>query len=116
MNQPCSRALLGIFAAIAVTTTLDALHLSSISALPLLPIATVLWRLDGFPREAVGIRWGRVSAYGWAMLYPVIVMTLLALMAFAASDASVTAPQWSRGLRGAAVMGGATIVAALLTE
>ncbi len=116
MPQLCTRALVGVLVAIGVTTTLDASHLSAFSALPLCLIAAVLWRRDRFSRQAVGIKWGRTAAYGWAVLYPVVVMTLLAVMAFAASDASVTASAWSKGSRGAAVMGGATIVAALLTE
>ena len=116
MREPCTRALMGVLIAIAVTATLDASHLSAFSALPLCPIAAVLWRLDRFPREAVGITWGRTATYGWAVLYPVVVMALLAAIAFAASDANVMAIDWSKGLRGAALMGGATIVAALLTE
>src|SRR5215208_1010504 len=116
MRESCTRALMGVLIAIAVTATLDASHLSAISALPLLPIAAVLWRLDRFSRKAVGMTWGRWEPYRWAVMYPVVVMTLLAALAFAASDAKVSAIDWSKGLRGAAVMGGATIVAALLTE
>jgi membrane protease YdiL (CAAX protease family) len=116
MYESRARVVMGVLIAIAVTTTLDASHLSAISALPLCPIAAVLWRLDRFSREAVGMTWGRSAVYTWAVTYPVVVMALLAALAVAASDANVTAIDWSKGLRGAAVMGGATIVAALLTE
>jgi uncharacterized protein len=116
MRQPWPRVLIGVLVAVSVTTLLDAHHLSAFSALPLLPITVVLWRLDGFPRGAVGLAWGHAADYAWAVLYPVIIMAALTALAFATTDARVATVEWSKGLKNAATVGAATIGAALLTE
>jgi membrane protease YdiL (CAAX protease family) len=75
--------VLGVVAAIGITTAMDATGYSMFSALPLLPLALIFWGWQRFSRAEMGLRWGGLRNYGLALLYPVVVlgaMTLIALL------------------------------------
>jgi hypothetical protein len=71
------RPILGVLAAIAITTTMDATGLSAFSALPLFPLLGLFWYLQRLSRVEVGFAWGQWRHYGLAALYPVCVMGVI---------------------------------------
>lgn len=84
MDRRLMRPLVGILAAIAITTAMDANDLSIFSALPLLPLGLLLWYWQRFSRREMGLVWGRPRDYGLALLYPFVVIgaaTVIALLA-----------------------------------
>ena len=58
MDRRLIRPLVGILAAIAITTTMDANDLSVFSALPLLPLGLLLWYWERFSRREMGLSLG----------------------------------------------------------
>jgi len=105
-----------VLAAIAVTTAMDANGLSAFSALPLLPLAAFGWWLERHSREAVGLAWGRPRDYGLAVAFPAIVLGTLVAIAWAADATHPSAAASTHAVRDFAIMAGATIPAAILTE
>ena len=110
------RTALLVCAAIAITTAMDANGLSAFSALPLLPLAAFGWWLERHSREAMGISWGRVRDYGLAIAYPAVVLGALVAIAWGADAIRPAAAGFTHVARDFAIMAGATIPAALLTE
>jgi hypothetical protein len=108
--------LLGVVAAIAVTTFLDATGRTVFSALPLLPLAGLLWYAERLSRCEVGLVWGKPRAYGLALLYPVVVLGAVAAIAVLFGHAYVDAARLPKVLFSIAVISLATIPLGLLTE
>lgn len=105
-----------VLAAIAVTTAMDANGLSAFSALPLLPLAAFGWWLERHSRAAMGLAWGRLQDYAVAVAHPAIVLGALVAIVWTVEAMHPAAAGSSRALRDFAVMAGATIPAAILTE
>jgi uncharacterized protein len=73
--------VIGVALAIAVTSTMDASGALAFSALPLFPLLAIFWYLQSFSASEIGFSWGRsrvVQCYAIAVLYPIVVMALLA--------------------------------------
>ena len=107
---------LGVALAIAITTTMDATGLSDFSALPLLPLTLLLWWRDRMSPRALGLTRGPARAYLLAVVYPVLVMAPLAALAAAAGAADLAQVEWGKAWTNVALVGGSTILAAMLTE
>jgi membrane protease YdiL (CAAX protease family) len=105
-----------VFAAIGITTAMDAHGLSDFSALPLLPLAALGWWLGRYSRQAMGIAWGRSSDYLLAAAWPVAVLGTIGIGAWAMGLTDFGATDWSKAVRNLALMAIATIPAAILTE
>ena len=88
--------LVGSVAAIAVTTVMDAQGLAAFSALPLFPLALLLWRWERFSRQAMGLTWGRARDYVLALLYPLVVMAAATLVASLAGAVDLSETDWRR--------------------
>jgi membrane protease YdiL (CAAX protease family) len=116
MAPALRRPILGVLAAIGITTTMDATGLTVFSALPLLPLMGILWYLDRFSRQSMGFVWGRSSHYGLAALYPVIVLGAVALVSTAAGAVDLSQTNWRKAWFNLALVTVATIPGALLTE
>jgi len=58
MNKKLLPAIAGVFAAIAVTTAMDATGYSLFSALPLFPLALLFWHAQRIPRRDIGLSLG----------------------------------------------------------
>lgn len=112
---PAGTALM-LLVAVAITTAMDANGLSAFSALPLLPLAAAGWWLERHSREAMGIAWGRLRDYGLAVAYPAIVLGALAAIAWVAAASHPATNGTGNVVRNFAIMAGATIPAAILTE
>src|SRR5438034_7679754 len=73
--------ILGVAIAIAGTTTMDATGLSDFSAFALLPLIFLFWYIDRLSRLEMGFRWGKPTHFALALLYPLLVIGLIAIVA-----------------------------------
>jgi len=108
--------VLGIVLAIGVTSTMDATGLSMFSALALTPLLVLLWILQRFTRSEMGFTWGRGWHYGLAILYPVIVLGLALLVAWAAGATQLSDPDWQKLGTNFLLMSVTGILMLILTE
>lgn len=107
--------LLGVFIAVAVTTTLDAIGLSMFSALPLLPLAAGLWYWERFSRVEMGLRRGRVRDHALALVHPFAVLGLVAGIAVVA-DVVHSIEDWTNARLNILVGIPSMVLGVLLTE
>lgn len=86
----------GIFAAIATNTIANAGVLSAMGALFLLPLLLIFWYVERFSRGAMGFVLGRPRHYGLGLLHPVLVLSLIALVAWSTGATNIQNPDWSK--------------------
>jgi uncharacterized protein len=108
--------VVGVLAAIAITTTMDATGLSVYSALPLFPLAAILWAIQRLPRTDMGLRLGRWRHYGLAVLHPILVIGVLTALVFLFGKTEMGAVQWNRVARNISIGSAAGTLAVFLTE
>jgi membrane protease YdiL (CAAX protease family) len=116
MASAARAPLLGVLAAIAVTTTMDACGLSAVSALPLLPLLILFAYLERLSRRSLGFIWGRPGHHALAASYPLAVLGVAALVALVAGAADPAAADWRKAGMNLALVAVSTFVAAILTE
>lgn len=116
MNQATRQAVIGVMIAIAITTTMDATGYSVFSALPLLPLTGLFWFLQKYTREEIGLSWGNPLGYALALAYPVIVLGLIAAIAFAAGAVNSADADWNKTLLNISLGSSVGVLAVLLTE
>ena len=109
-------SVLAVILAITVTTWMDASGLTAFSALPLLPIAGLLWYVTKSSPRAVGLTLGASRYYGLAVAYPVAVLGMCALLSLGAGDAAATHFDARNALANVALGAVATTIVAMLTE
>ena len=102
--------------AIAATTTMDATGLFAFSALALTPLMLLLWYLDRLSRSEMGFKWGRPADYALALLYPLVVIGLIAIVATFAGAADLSKTNWQKALLNLLIMTISTALVAILTE
>jgi len=108
--------ILGVLAAIAITSTMDATGLAAFSALPLAPLLAIFWYLQRFPRRQVGFAWGRSPHYVLAIVYPVVVAVVLVLVAAAAGAMDLSHTNWKKAGINFALVALSTVLVAIITE
>ena len=111
-----ARPTVGVLAAIGITTAMDASGLLVFSALPLLPLAGLLWAWERFSRVEMGLAWGSARDYGLALLHPLLVIGAVTAVAALAGVIDLTQADWRKAGLNMALMGITTIIAAILTE
>ena len=116
MDRRLIRPLVGTLVAIAITTAMDARGLAAFSALPLLPLAVLLWRWERFSRREMGLSWGRGRDYGLAVLYPLVVMAAATLLAYLAGAVDLSETDWRKFWINLLAGGASTVLVAILTE
>ena len=116
MNANLRSPLIGVLAAIAVTTAMDATGLSAFSALPLFPLLILFWYLQRLSRLSVGFALGSWRHYGLAVLYPVIVIGAVACIAAAAGAIDLSKTNWEKAWINCARVALATFLVVILTE
>ncbi len=116
MNQAMKFAVLGLVIAIAVTTAMDATGFSVFSALPLFPLAGILWFLQKFSRREIGLVWGRLRDYGLALAYPVVVLGAVSIIALALGAVDTSGADWKKALLNMALMSSTGVIMVLITE
>ncbi|HEX3456526.1 MAG TPA: CPBP family glutamic-type intramembrane protease [Candidatus Baltobacteraceae bacterium] len=108
-------------AAIVATSTMDATGASTFSSLALCPLLAIFWYLQRFSASQIGFSWGRsrvAQCYALAVVFPVVVMALLAgIAALTGALNPAAAPHhktstWMMLL----IITGTTIPIALVTE
>jgi hypothetical protein len=110
------RTPLAVFAAIAVTTAMDATGLSAFSALPLFPLMGLFWYLEKLSRKEMGFTWGPLRDYGLAVLFPVLVLGVVAIVSAAAGVVDISQVHWGKTWRNFALVAISTTLVALITE
>ena len=108
--------ILGMVAAIAITSTMDATGLTAFSALPLAPLLGLFWYLQRFSRREVGFDWGRWHHYVLAVLFPVFVAAVLILMATVAGAMDLSHTNWKKAGINLALLAFSTVLVAVITE
>jgi len=108
--------ILGVLAAIAVTTAMDANGLSAFSALPLFPLMALLCHLGRLPRQSIGLVWGRGRHYGLATLYPLCVLGAVTIVCAVAGAIDLSHANWRKVLLNLALVSVSTFLVAIITE
>ena len=108
--------ILGVMAAIAITSTMDANGLSAFSALPLAPLLGLFWYLQRLSRAQVGFDWGRWHYYVLAVLYPVIVVAAITMVAAAAGAMDLSHTNWKKAGINFILVAFSTVLVAVITE
>jgi membrane protease YdiL (CAAX protease family) len=111
-----TRPIVGVLAAIGITTAMDASGLSVFSALPLLPLAGLLWAWQRFPRVEMGLAWGSARAYGLALLHPLVVIGAVTAVAALAGVIDLAQADWRKAGLNLVLVGVSTILVVILTE
>jgi len=108
--------ILGIVIAITGTTTMDATGLSAFSAFALLPLMFLFWYLDGLSGSEMGFKWGRLTDFALAVLYPLTVIGLIAIVATFAGAVDLSKTNWQKALLNLLIVTISTALIAIVTE
>jgi len=108
--------ILGVALAIAITTTMDASGYSAFSALPLMPLFGLLWWWQKFSKAEIGFKWGKRSHYSYAVAYPLVVMSVLALAAALGGEIDTSGTDWNKAMINLFAGAIGTILVGLVTE
>jgi len=121
MNRPWMWPVFGVAAAIAATSTMDATGASTFSSLALFPLLAIFWYAQHFSPSEIGFSWGRsrvAQCYAIAIVYPVVVMAILAGVAAltGALDPAAAPHHKTSAWLSLLLITGTTIPIALITE
>lgn len=116
MQSGLKRAVLGVLIAIAITAAMDATGFSAFSALPLAPLMAIFWYVDRLSRREMGFTWGRLPHHGLALVYPVVVMGVIALIAAGTGAIDLTQADWRKAILNLALVTASTVLVATITE
>src|SRR5262245_40345529 len=116
MRSALLTAILGVVASVAITTAMDASGLSAFSALPLFPLLGLLWYLEKHSPQDMGLVWGRPLGYGFAILYPALVLGAVGGISAVSGVLDAARVDWSGAWRKVAIVSAATVVVAIITE
>jgi membrane protease YdiL (CAAX protease family) len=116
VNSALKWPLLGVIAAIAITTAMDAADLVSFSALPLAALLALFWYLQRLSRVEVGFVWAKARYFGLALLHPLLVIGVITAIAFAAGAVDVGHTDWQRAALNFVLMTISTTLIAIVTE
>jgi membrane protease YdiL (CAAX protease family) len=106
----------GIVAALATNTIANAGVLPATGALLLLPLLVIFWYVERFSRSEMGFVLGTLRHYGLGLLHPVLVLGLIALVAWMTGAINIQNPNWSKVAFEFALATLVTILATIVTE
>jgi membrane protease YdiL (CAAX protease family) len=106
----------GTLAAIIITTTMDATGYSAFSALPLFPLGAFFWYLQKFSRTDIGLTIGNGRDYAWALAYPLLVLGLMAAIAWVMGAVDVAETDWNKAFVNIGLMSSIGTLMVLITE
>ena len=115
-SAPLKRPILGVLAAIAITTGMDANGLSAFSALPLFPLMALFWYLERLSKQSMGFTWGRKRDYGIASLHPLCVLGAITIVSFLTGVVNFSHTNWRKALLNLILVSCSTFVVAIVTE
>src|ERR1700733_8500260 len=110
MNSVWRFPIIGVVAAIAITSTMDASKLFLYSSLPLFPLMGLFWYIQRFSRQRIGFVWGKGMHYALAVLYPVCVIGCVTLISAIAGVIDISHTTWWKAWANLAI----TIVSTIL--
>src|SRR5262245_43234465 len=94
-DNPLAMAAIGTALAIGVTAVMDAVGLSGVNALPLIPLFFLFWYLTRLSRAEIGLTWGRPRDYALALFYPMLLIGLIALIAWLSGAVTTAHTDWT---------------------
>ena len=86
----------GIIAALATNTLANTGLLPAVGALFLLPLLVVFSYFERFSRREMGFVIGPLHQYGLGLLHPVLVLSLIAFVAWTTGATNSQNPDWSK--------------------
>ena len=113
MNLSMKRPIIGVLAAIAITTAMDANGLSVFSALPLLLLTGVLWYWERFSAKEMGLVWGSLRGHGLAVLYPLFVLGTITLIVYLLGAVDLSGADWKKAGLNMALMSSTGVIMVL---
>ena len=116
MSARWTPVILGVTAAVVITTTMDASGYSVFSALPLFPLFGLLWWWQKFSKSEIGFKWGKGSHYAYAVAYPVVLMSVLSLGAWLSGLIDTSGTDWNKAMINLFAGGISTILVVIVTE
>ena len=116
MNRSNTPAISGFVIALVITTVMDAAGYSMFSALPLIFLTGLFWYLQKFSRKEMGLTLGSLPAYIMALSYPVLVLGLVAIIAFFNGAVDITETDWDKARLNILLMTTTGIIMVLITE
>jgi len=116
MKQNMTFAVVGVAAAIAITTTMDATGLTVFSALPLFGLIVLFWVLQRFSKSEMGLKFGKPRHFLIAVAYPVIVMSLMTVLAFLGGAIDLSDANWNNTILNVTVGSTIGVLMVLITE
>jgi membrane protease YdiL (CAAX protease family) len=116
MDRSLQPAIAGVIIAIAITTAMDATGYSMFSALPLIGLTGLFWFLQKFNRQEMGLTWGDLKSYGWAVTYPLVVLGLAAAIAWFFDAFDITSTDWNKTLKNIGLGSSVGVIGVMITE
>ena len=116
MRTGMTPALVGAAAAIVITTTMDATGYTNFSALPLFPLAGMLWFWQRLSRVEMGLTLGKFRDHGLALLYPVVVLGAATGVAFRFGAIDTSGADWQKAAVNMVLGSTVGVLMVLLTE
>jgi membrane protease YdiL (CAAX protease family) len=108
--------IVGVLIAIAATTTMDVTGLSNFSALALLPLMLLFWYLERLPCSEMGFRRAKPAHYTVGLLYPLVVIGLIASVATFAGVVDLSKTNWQKAALNLLIVTISTTLIAIVTE
>jgi hypothetical protein len=108
--------IVGVAIAIAGTTTMDATGLSDFSAFALLPLIFLFWYIDRLSRSEMGFRWGKPTHFALALLYPLLVIGLVAIVAACVGAVDLSETNFQKAFLNLLIVTISTALVAIITE
>jgi membrane protease YdiL (CAAX protease family) len=116
LNASLRRTGLGVFLAIAATTTMDASGVSTFSSFALLPLMVLFWHWDRLSRSEMGFVWNPVRFLALGLAHPVFVLGLVTLTAYFTGAINLEKTNWQNTWLNLALATLSTILVVSVTE
>jgi membrane protease YdiL (CAAX protease family) len=105
-----------VVVAIAITSAMDATGYANFSALPLFPLMLIFWSIQRNRRREIGFTLAAPKYFVLAMLYPMIIFSIVAALAFANHALDLSHTNWTKALLNVALLTTVTFLVATITE
>lgn len=116
MNRTLLGPIVGTAMAIAVNAAMDATGLSSLSFASLFPLVLIFWAMQRLPRKSMGLAMGSWRHYGLALLHPLLIIGVIAVVCLVAGVADVSRVNWLSARNDFLTTVAISIPLAILTE
>ncbi|HOZ05906.1 MAG TPA: CPBP family glutamic-type intramembrane protease, partial [Arenimonas sp.] len=116
MNRALLGPIVGTAMAIAVNAAMDATGLSGLSFASLFPLVLIFWAMQRLPRKSMGLAMGSWRHYGLALLHPLLIIGVIAVVCLVAGVADVSRVNWLSARNDFLTTVAISIPLAILTE